>query len=197
MWTNFIFSILKGSWRFSKSHLPLPFSSMVIKSTYILWTSSMNNALLVVSAIFQGGVFGLAGKFPAEYINAMVSGQALGGIFASLSNIISIALGASAVQSAFLYFLAADFTLFLSFGLYAYLSQTVIQLKIYIYTYLTPNLLHFLSRISLCSMLIIMHSSQNVINHWMLMMKSTTTLPIERMNPFLDVNCPTGKSSVK
>jgi len=78
----------------------------------------------VASAIFQGGVFGLAGKFPAEYINAMISGQALGGIFAALCNIITIALGASAIQSAFLYFLAADFTLLLSFVLYIYLSST-------------------------------------------------------------------------
>ena len=86
----------------------------------------MTVLLLVVSAIFQGGVFGLAGKFPAEYINAMISGQALGGIFASLSNIISIALGASPVQSALLYFLAADFTLLLSLLLYTYYSSTVI-----------------------------------------------------------------------
>ena len=85
-----------------------------------------NVFFLVASAIFQGGVFGLAGKFPAEYINAMISGQALGGIFAALCNIITIALGASAIQSAFLYFLAADFTLLLSFVLYIYLSSTVI-----------------------------------------------------------------------
>ncbi|XP_057368673.1 equilibrative nucleoside transporter 1-like [Daphnia carinata] len=78
----------------------------------------------VVSSIFQGGVCGLAGKFPSGYVNAVISGQALGGIFASLANIVSIAVGASPTQSAFLYFMAADFTLVLSFCLYMALSST-------------------------------------------------------------------------
>jgi hypothetical protein len=103
-----------------------------------------------VSSIFQGGVCGLAGKFPSGYVNAVISGQALGdgkfknflfnkiiiniftnisiivgGIFASFANIMSIALGASPTQSAFIYFLAADVTLVLSFCLYMFLSSTV------------------------------------------------------------------------
>ena len=76
----------------------------------------------VVSSVFQGGICGLAGKFPPGYIQAVISGQALGGIFASAANIGSIALGASAVESAFIYFLAADVTLLISFGLYFALS---------------------------------------------------------------------------
>lgn len=66
----------------------------------------------------------MAGKFPSEYINALISGQALGGIFASVANIISIALGASPVESAFIYFVAADITLIVSFGLYIFLSSS-------------------------------------------------------------------------
>jgi equilibrative nucleoside transporter 1/2/3 len=109
-----------------------------------------NSIFAVVSSIFQGGVCGLAGKFPSGYVNAVISGQALGdrqhmsifffffqkswyskntfiqgGIFAALANIISIALGASPTQSAFIYFLAADVTLVLSFCLYMVLSSTV------------------------------------------------------------------------
>lgn len=80
---------------------------------------------IVASSIFQGGVCGLAGKFPSGYVNAVISGQALGGIFAAVANILSIALGASPTQSAFIYFLAADVTLVLSFGLYMALSSTV------------------------------------------------------------------------
>ncbi len=80
---------------------------------------------LVVSSIFQGGVCGLAGKFPDGYVNAVISGQALGGIFAALANIMSIAVGASPTQSAFIYFLAADVTLIISFVLYMILSSTV------------------------------------------------------------------------
>lgn len=78
----------------------------------------------VVSSIFQGGICGLAGKFPPGYIQAVISGQALGGIFASAANIGSIALGASPVQSAFIYFLAADVTLIISFALYLALSPS-------------------------------------------------------------------------
>lgn len=78
-----------------------------------------------MSSVFQGGVCGLAGKFPSGYVNAVISGQALGGIFASIASILSIAVGASPTQSAFLYFLAADITLLFSFGLYITLSKTV------------------------------------------------------------------------
>jgi hypothetical protein len=37
-----------------------------------------NSIFVVVSSIFQGGVCGLAGKFPGGYVNAVISGQALG-----------------------------------------------------------------------------------------------------------------------
>lgn len=36
------------------------------------------------SAIFQGGSFGIAGKFPPRYISVAMSGQAVGGIFPAL-----------------------------------------------------------------------------------------------------------------
>lgn len=45
-------------------------------------TISMHNFILniiisisVVSSVFQGGVCGLAGKFPSKYINAVISGK--------------------------------------------------------------------------------------------------------------------------
>ena len=53
----------------------------------------------------------------------------LGGIFAALANIMSVAVGASPTQSAFIYFLAADVTLLISFVLYLALSSTVRNLK--------------------------------------------------------------------
>lgn len=60
--------------------------------------------------------------------NARIKIYFIGGIFASLANIVSIAVGASPTQSAFLYFMAADFTLVLSFCLYMALSSTVSKL---------------------------------------------------------------------
>ena len=43
-------------------------------------------------AIFQGGLIGVAGKFPPLYMGGMMAGQALGGIFPALVNIVVIAL---------------------------------------------------------------------------------------------------------
>lgn len=50
---------------------------------------------------------GLAGKFPAKYIGFVFSGQAIGGVFASLTNVVVIALGADPVSAAFFCFLVA------------------------------------------------------------------------------------------
>ena len=41
---------------------------------------------------FQGGLSGLAGKFPPSYMGAVVQGQALGGIFAAGSNVVRIVI---------------------------------------------------------------------------------------------------------
>ncbi|XP_065186534.1 equilibrative nucleoside transporter 2-like [Sycon ciliatum] len=51
----------------------------------------------VASAIFQGGVFGMVGRFPPRYRTAVMSGQGLGGTFAALANIFSL-LGAGGAQ---------------------------------------------------------------------------------------------------
>ena len=59
------------------------------------------------SAIFQGGILGVAGKFPPAYMGAVFSGQAVGGIFASGCNVVFLALGATAVQSGFFCFLTS------------------------------------------------------------------------------------------
>merc|ERR1719282_616678 len=70
------------------------------------------------SAIFQGGILGVAGKFPPAYMGAVFSGQAVGGIFASGCNVVFLALGASAKQSGFFCFLTS--VIFLLTALVAY-----------------------------------------------------------------------------
>ncbi|KAF2361926.1 Equilibrative nucleoside transporter [Trinorchestia longiramus] len=76
-------------------------------------------------AVFQGGLFGLAGMFPARYMTAAVSGQALGGVFASLARIVSLAAGADDITSAFIYFLIAVVVLGITVGALYYLCNTV------------------------------------------------------------------------
>jgi len=74
------------------------------------------------AAIFQGGLLGLAGKFPPRYMGGVFSGQALGGIFASVTNLVFLALGASVVNAAFYDFLIA--VLFLGTALAGYIMMT-------------------------------------------------------------------------
>lgn len=76
----------------------------------------------IMVAIFQGGLSGLAGKFPPSYMGAVVQGQALGGIFAAATNVIMIACGASAVSAAFPDFLIA--VIFLISALVAFIILT-------------------------------------------------------------------------
>ena len=98
---------------------------MVGQSTFYGLTLATAVLINVAGSVFQGGICGLAGKFPGAYMNAFVSGQALGGIFASVASIGSTALGASATKSAFLFFMAADVTLISSLALYLGLASSV------------------------------------------------------------------------
>ena len=71
---------------------------------------------------FQGGLSGLAGKFPPSYMGAVVQGQALGGIFAAASNVAMLAVGEGAVTAAFADFLIA--VIFLVTALIAFIILT-------------------------------------------------------------------------
>lgn len=64
------------------------------------------------AAIFQGGILGVAGGFPPAYMGAVFSGQAVGGIFASGTNVVVLAMGATEVQSAFFCFVISVVFLF-------------------------------------------------------------------------------------
>lgn len=70
------------------------------------------------AAIFQGGILGVAGRFPPAYMGAVFSGQAVGGIFASGCNVVFLALGASAQMSGFFCFITS--VVFLLTSLIAY-----------------------------------------------------------------------------
>ena len=74
------------------------------------------------AAIFQGGILGVAGKFPPAYMGAVFSGQAVGGIFASGCNVVFLALGATAEESGFFCFITS--VVFLFSALVAYSIAT-------------------------------------------------------------------------
>lgn len=74
------------------------------------------------AAIFQGGLLGVSGKFPPAYIGGVFSGQAVGGIFASVTSVVMIILGAQPQNQAFFCFLVA--VVFLAGSLVFYLIIT-------------------------------------------------------------------------
>jgi len=80
------------------------------------------------SAIFQGGLFGVAAQFPDRYLSAVISGQALGAVFACVARVVSIAVSGqdddkAAVTSALVYFILADITLAISMGSYIWMNR--------------------------------------------------------------------------
>jgi len=101
------------------------FTSVMVMVDTDTWQSEFLTLTLVSvvfininTAIFQGGILGVAGKFPPAYMGAVFSGQAVGGIFASGCNVVFLALGATAVQSGFFCFLTS--VVFLLTALVAY-----------------------------------------------------------------------------
>lgn len=79
----------------------------------------------MATAILSGGLFGIAGLFPSEYMTAVVSGQALGGIFSALAEIVTLTFAAEAKTSAFIFFMIGNVVLFVCLLLYIISSRTL------------------------------------------------------------------------
>jgi len=74
---------------------------------FLVLTLAIVVLINIFTALFQGGLIGLAGAFPSRYMNAVMSGQGIGGVFAAAINIVLLALGGDDVSSAFYCFLLA------------------------------------------------------------------------------------------
>lgn len=80
----------------------------------------------IFSAIVSGGLFGMSGMFPSEYISAVMSGQALGGVVTALAEVISISFATSTPTiSAFIFFLTGTLMLIIGLVFYSTASKTV------------------------------------------------------------------------
>jgi len=107
------------------------FTSVMVQVDTDKWQSTFLTVTLVSvafinvnAAIFQGGILGVAGKFPPAYMGAVFSGQAVGGIFASGTNVVVLALGATATQSAFFCFVLSVVFLVTALMAYAVAART-------------------------------------------------------------------------
>ncbi|XP_015117621.1 equilibrative nucleoside transporter 2 isoform X1 [Diachasma alloeum] len=86
----------------------------------VLTSFAIVNAL---SAVFGGSLMGIVGRFNPKYITAMSSGQALGGIFTALTEIVSLWIGASPVVSGLVYFIIGDVVLLCSLIAYIFIER--------------------------------------------------------------------------
>lgn len=93
----------------------------------------------VASAILSGSLFGIVGKFSPKYITAVVGGQALGGIFTAIVEILSLAIGASSVHSAFVYFMVGNITIAICIISYFVLSKSIFYKFHFYEKALVPN----------------------------------------------------------
>lgn len=106
----------------------VPINSDQWQNTFFAVTMVIVVLLNVGAAVFQGGLFGLSAQFPSKYLSAVMSGQALGAVFACLCRIVSIAVAgenevAAAVNSALVYFTLADITLLVSIACYLWMTR--------------------------------------------------------------------------
>lgn len=102
------------------------------QNTFFIFTLVSIILLNVCSAILSGSLFGVVGKFSPIYITATIAGQALGGIFAALAEIVSLSVGASSTHSAFVYFTIGTITIVISIICYIVLTKTVFY-KFYVF----------------------------------------------------------------
>jgi len=63
--------------------------------------------------------------FPQQYTTAVIAGQAIGGVFASLTRIISLAIGAGELTSASYFFMIALLVMGVTIGCLTYPLNSV------------------------------------------------------------------------
>ncbi|CAH2076019.1 unnamed protein product, partial [Iphiclides podalirius] len=83
----------------------------------------LNILSAAASAVFTGGLVGIASRFSREYMAAVVAGQSLGGIIAAIAQIVSLAFKISPLHSALIYFVIADVMVISSLVSYALLHR--------------------------------------------------------------------------
>lgn len=68
---------------------------------------------------------GISGQFPSEYVTAVVSGQALGGVFTAIIEIMTITFASDARGSALIFFTIGNILLVLSVVAYILMTRAV------------------------------------------------------------------------
>ncbi|XP_007895983.1 equilibrative nucleoside transporter 3 isoform X2 [Callorhinchus milii] len=93
--------------------------------TYQFFGVTMMCVVIISGAsnVFLGSAFGVAGRFPMKNAQALISGQAMGGMISALASVIDLAAAENVSDSALAYFLTADFFLVICIIMYLLLSK--------------------------------------------------------------------------
>ncbi|XP_060593578.1 equilibrative nucleoside transporter 3-like [Ruditapes philippinarum] len=80
------------------------------------WQTTFFSITLVTAVLISSGgsilgasLFGLASLFPSQYVQATMTGQAMGGIFAAVANLVTLAIGSHVIDSGLVFFMFAVF----------------------------------------------------------------------------------------
>uniref|UniRef100_T1IMY7 Battenin n=1 Tax=Strigamia maritima TaxID=126957 RepID=T1IMY7_STRMM len=93
--------------------------SQTCKGNLFFWLTIASVVFLnMANGIYQNSVYGIAGKLPMKYTNAVVLGSNVSGTIVSLISIAAIAIAPNARTSAIYYFISALFVLLACFDTY-------------------------------------------------------------------------------
>ncbi|XP_030344274.1 equilibrative nucleoside transporter 3 isoform X1 [Strigops habroptila] len=75
------------------------------------------------STVFTSSIFGLSSCFPMRNLQALISGQAMGGTISAVASVIDLAAAANVTDSALAYFLTADIFIIICIMMYLLLPR--------------------------------------------------------------------------
>ncbi|CAK8677585.1 unnamed protein product [Clavelina lepadiformis] len=101
------------------------------QQAFFIVTMILIVALNSGSAVFQSSIFAIVSGMPSKYVQAIMAGQGISGIFASVAMIFAIGFSKNPTSSAFAYFLIATGVLVVTLLCYASLSKNVFYLHHY------------------------------------------------------------------
>ncbi|NWS70838.1 S29A3 protein, partial [Crotophaga sulcirostris] len=75
------------------------------------------------STVFTSSIFGLSSRFPMKNLQALISGQAMGGTISAVASVIDLAAAGNVTDSALAYFLTADIFIVICIMVYLLLPK--------------------------------------------------------------------------
>ncbi|NXX40001.1 S29A3 protein, partial [Tricholaema leucomelas] len=104
--------------------------TVLVKVDTSTWTTQFFALTIVcvvvvssASTVFNSSIFGLSSCFPMKNLQALISGQAMGGTISAIASVIDLAASADVTDSALAYFLTADIFIVICIMVYLLLPR--------------------------------------------------------------------------